>query len=219
MNIEVPSNNNFETFENISEFKKLKQQKKTISFFRNIVLLSPFAMPSILLVSLRHSSQMVQSSAVTSLNIKHKLSTHEDVDPKEHLQGTNSILAFLQCHSQRLLHPLLHGIANEVEVEIQAEDLHLLSLLLRSPASPLGSGAPSPSDFTMNGLGTELHDLNAASRKMNQSKSEKKSKFDSIEELFKTFILNALCKSIHTSASSPSETFLELLNYSSASRA
>ena len=108
---------------------------------------------------------------------------------------------------------------NEPEIAIQAEDLHSTILLPRSPLVPCSSNCKAPSDHTLEKLSTEFFNLNSMLTKQQDSKSEKKDEFESLEIFSQTFILNAQTKSIRSPDQVPSPTLLDSLRRSSTAKA
>ena len=213
---EVPSDESLETFENYSDFKKLTSEKDNA---RNILILPPFAVVTMLSLHSLDPSKMSQAMSATSLKTQQKLLNHDEFDASDHVAATNYILAFLWCHQKKMLRSLPYGVSNDNEVSFWADHLHSSSLMSKLPVVLSTSNCVSPSDHTLSKLGTSLHNLNDALLKAKESSSEKKDKFDSLDTFSQNLILNVSAMPLSAPATSPSPTFLELLNCSSTAKA
>ena len=171
---DAPSVDDLETFESLSDFKKLEAKKGNKGAFRNILMLPPFAVSAILSSSSTEPAKLAQSIAASSQSAKDQLLHHDDFDEEDHRKATIYMLSFLWCQCKHQLKPLPCGLATDLEVECWAEELHASCLLPLSPMLPSGSGVPSPSDNTLSHLGSGIHILHETLNKMNASKSEKR---------------------------------------------
>ena len=64
--------------------------------FTNIILLPPFAVVALLYLSSRDLSKMSQAISLASQNAKIKISSHNDLDAKDHSIVTNYILGLIR---------------------------------------------------------------------------------------------------------------------------
>ena len=76
----VPSDDDFETFESPADFKNLRPSadKKNTRCFRNLVLLPPFAFSAILSISSTDPASMAQDIAAASQNVQDEIKDDDD---------------------------------------------------------------------------------------------------------------------------------------------
>ena len=110
-----------------------------------------------------------------------------------------------------------YGVMSDPEIDLWSTNLYSLVLTPNYPSFPSSSSVPSPSDATLSHLASNVHSLIMTLEKHHNEKSTKKCKFDSMEEFTKQMILNASAKTSDVSAVKPCTSFLEILNYASAS--
>ena len=155
----------------------------------------------------RQPADIAQCIAAASLDVKQKLSDHEDFDPEDHKEATNYLLGFLWCHCKNILNPSAFSTSDDSEITCWAQNLHKQHLLTTSVTSPPLSSGPSPSDSTLSSLASTVHSLTVTLEKSQSSKSEKKNKFDQMDQFVHNLTLNASTKHFQHSALVPSDDF------------
>ena len=99
--LSLPLDTDFETFENPSDLKNLKPQVNekniacNIRYFRNIVLLPPFTVNTILPLDTSYPALIVQSIAAAVQNAKDKIKEDEDFISGEYNEACLYLLSFL----------------------------------------------------------------------------------------------------------------------------
>ena len=217
--VSIPDENSFETFENSSDFKKLAASKRSMKSFRNILLITPFAASTLLLLSSTDSSKIAQAMPASTQQTQSKLSGHEEFDAKDCALALNHALGFLWSHQSKLLHPIPRGVTSDPKTMLWAGTAHSTVLLPKSPDAPANSECNAPSTHTLAQLRTSLHDLSDALLKSSDSKNDRKGKLECLESLSQRLMLSASAKSARSLVTAPSPSCVELLNYSSATRA
>ena len=105
--IALPSNDDLETFENLSDFKILKPQekegKKSIMFFRSMTFLPLLSTNNILSINSIDLTLIAQSIAATTQSVWDEIKDDEHSVNAEHKEATFSLFSFLWNFYQGLL--------------------------------------------------------------------------------------------------------------------
>ena len=100
--------------------------------FRNIILMSPFAVVSLLSLISRDPSKIAQSMPAASLDAKNKLSGRNIYEAKASWVSFGVV-------NRKLLRPTPHYSVNGPEIELWAEESRSSFLVTKSPITPNSS--------------------------------------------------------------------------------
>ena len=184
----LPSSDDFKIFESTIDFKILlptnvdkKTTKESLSNkFRNIVLLPPFVVNTILSTSHKDAPSLAMTVSAASSNFKDQHKEHPDFEEQDHQDATNCLLGFLRAHQKYFLCPLPCGFKTDETIDFWSKNVHDRELLPKSAPSPAGSNLGSHDDTISNFASGVAHLNTILEEHLLADKSSKKNKFENL---------------------------------------